>query len=52
VEVIDAKGEFTIEQLQQQCNHYLNFFELSKHDLVDRSYSDLIEAAANKGALS
>jgi predicted adenylyl cyclase CyaB len=52
VEVIDINSEFTIEQLKQQCDHYFNFFELSKHDLIDKSYSDLIEAAANKNALS
>jgi predicted adenylyl cyclase CyaB len=44
VEAIDDKGEFTIEQLKQQCNQYFNFFGLDKSQLVDKSYSDLIEA--------
>ena len=44
VEAIDHKGELTIEQLKQQCDQYFIFFELDKMQLVDKSYSDLIEA--------
>ena len=44
VEAIDDKGDFTTQQLQQQCDQYFNFFELDKLQLVDKSYSDLIEA--------
>ena len=44
VEAIDDKGELTIEQLKQQCDQYFSFFELDKMQLVDKSYSDLIEA--------
>ena len=43
VEVIDNKGNFTIEQLQEQCNKYFDFFELYKSSLIDKSYSDLLE---------
>ena len=44
VEAIDDKGEFTIEQFKQQCDSYFIFFELDKSQLVDASYSDLVEA--------
>ena len=43
VEAIDDKGEFTIERLKEQCDQYFRFFELEKSDLIDKSYSDLIE---------
>lgn len=43
VEAIDNKEEFTIEQLKGQCDKYFNFFELDKSQLMDKSYSDLIE---------
>ena len=42
VEAIDDKGEFTLEQLTQQCDSYFIFFELDKSNLVDKSYSDLM----------
>ena len=43
VEAIDSKGEYSIEDLKSQCNKYYDFFEVEKPDLVDKSYSDLIE---------
>jgi len=43
VEAIDDKEEFTIGQLKQQCDYYFIFFELDKSNLVDKSYSDLME---------
>lgn len=42
VEAIDDKDEFTTEQLREQCDHYLHFFGITKEQLVDRSYSDLL----------
>jgi len=43
VEAIDEKGELTTDQLRTQCNNYLGFFGLTRDQLVDRSYSDLLE---------
>jgi predicted adenylyl cyclase CyaB len=43
VEAIDSKGEYSIEDLKNQCNKYYDFFEIEKNNLVDKSYSDLIE---------
>lgn len=43
VEAIDSNNEFSINDLQKQCDHYLDFFELKKSMLVDKSYSDLLE---------
>lgn len=42
VEAIDENNEFGIEELKNQCNKYLKFFELEKENLVEKSYSDLI----------
>lgn len=42
VEAIDDKGEFSIEQLRSQCDHYLHFFGLKKGQLIDKSYSDML----------
>ncbi len=42
VEAIDEKDEFTAEQLKAQCDHYLSFFGVTKDQLVDRSYSDML----------
>ena len=42
VEAIDDKEEFTLEELKSQCNKYFDFFGLSEHNLIDKSYSDLI----------
>lgn len=43
VEAIDNNGEFSIQQLKEQCDHYFNYFELLKSQLIDKSYSDLID---------
>jgi predicted adenylyl cyclase CyaB len=43
VEAIDNNGRFTIEELKEQCDFYLRFFELLPHQLIDKSYSDLLE---------
>ena len=42
VEAIDDKAEFTIEELKCQCDKYFDFFELSKQNIIDKSYSDLL----------
>lgn len=42
VEAIDDKGEFSIEELKQQCDKYYDFFELNSADIIDKSYSDLM----------
>lgn len=42
VEAINFGNRFTIGQLQAQCDHYFNFFDLEKKDLIAKSYSDLI----------
>ncbi len=43
VEAIDSKEEYTIEQLKEQCDKYFSYFGLDKSQLVDKSYSDLVE---------
>lgn len=43
VEAIDDNNAFSIEQLKAQCDQYFDFFGLKKENLVNLSYSDLIE---------
>ena len=50
VEAIDSKEEFTIGQLKEQCDKYFNYFGLDKLQLVDKSYSDLVEKKLAKTA--
>ena len=45
VEAIDTSNEYTIDELKQQCDKYFDFFKLAKIDLIDKSYSDLLEAS-------
>lgn len=42
VEAIDVDNNFTTEQLKEQCDFYVQFFELEPSCLLDLSYSDLI----------
>lgn len=43
VEAIDSEDKFTYEELKEQCDYYFNFFKLDKLQLIDKSYSDLVE---------
>ena len=43
VEAIDNKEQYSIAALKAQCDHYFAFFELDKTNLIDISYSDLME---------
>ena len=42
VEAIDSKGEIGIEKLKEQCDYYINFFEIKQHDFMKESYSDML----------
>jgi len=42
IEAIDSDGSIGKEKLLEQCNKYLELFEISKHDLISVSYSDLL----------
>ncbi len=44
VEAIDNEDKYSIEELKQQCNSYLEIFKTGKYELIDKSYSDLILA--------
>lgn len=43
VEAIDSTGEISLNELKQQCDKFFNFFQLSKTDLIDLSYGELIK---------
>ncbi len=42
IEAIDKNGELEKEKLLEQCEFYLNLFNIPKNDLVSVSYSDLM----------
>jgi predicted adenylyl cyclase CyaB len=42
IEAIDKDGSYNSEKLLEQCNYYLNLFDISKDDLIPFSYSDLL----------
>jgi adenylate cyclase, class 2 len=42
VEAIDHDGSIGIEKLKQQCNYFIEFFEIQPQDFIENSYSDLL----------
>ncbi|MFC4261651.1 class IV adenylate cyclase [Ferruginibacter yonginensis] len=44
VEAIDDDGSISKQQLQTQCDHYINFFEVQPADFITVSYSDMMLA--------
>lgn len=42
IEAIDSNGNFTKDQLLEQCNYYLKLFRIKEADLLTGSYSDMI----------
>jgi len=41
IEAIDAEDKIPVEELNRQCQHFLNLFEITEDELVEESYSDL-----------
>jgi len=42
IEAIDTNGSRNEKDLETQCQHYLQLFEINDKDLVEKSYSDLM----------
>lgn len=42
IEAIDQDGSIGEAKLQEQCNYYLQLFQIPASDLVEYSYSDLL----------
>lgn len=42
IEAIDDDGSIGSEKLHEQCKHYLKLLNISKEDLLENSYSDLV----------
>jgi len=42
IEAIDETGEIGIPKLQEQCNFFMQLFDIQPEDLIDVSYSDLM----------
>lgn len=50
VEAIDKDGSAGIEKLKQQCNYYIQLFEISPGQFIAESYSDLLLAKKSSTA--
>jgi len=42
IEAIDSDGTIGVSKLQEQCDYYMQKFQITNQDLVNCSYSDLI----------
>lgn len=42
IEAIDTDGSIDAEQLHEQCNYYLDLFNIKEEHLITHSYSDLL----------
>ena len=42
IEAIDTTGQLEKEELEQQCKHFLDLFDVKPEDLITHSYSDLL----------
>ena len=42
IEAIDEKGEFSLEELQEQCQFYMDYLNIEDKDLIKVSYSDML----------
>jgi adenylate cyclase class 2 len=42
IEAIDTVGKYGVDELTIQCNHYMKELEIKANDLVEISYSDLL----------
>ncbi len=42
IEAIDKYGKIGLEKLQEQCQYYIDLFQIQSEDLVSVSYSDLL----------
>lgn len=44
IEAIDLDGTLGVDYLQEQCEHYLELFGIPSGDLLEQSYSDMVDA--------
>lgn len=44
IEAIDYDGTLGIDYLQDQCEYYMELFGITQDDLLEQSYSDMINA--------
>ena len=42
VEAIDSTGEIGLEKLKEQCDFYINYFDIQQSDFMHKSYSDMM----------
>ena len=43
IEAIDSDGSRDEAELTMQCRHFMDLFEISEQDLIEISYSDLLD---------
>ena len=42
VEAIDNDGQYSLEKLQEQCDHFQQLFNLQPNQMMQQSYSDML----------
>jgi len=42
IEAIDEKGDVGLDKLREQCDYYIDVFDLNPDDLMTHSYSDML----------
>jgi adenylate cyclase class IV len=50
IEAIDSDLSIGTEKLCAQCQMFLDLFGIRRDDLLERSYSDLLEQSAGRSA--
>jgi len=48
IEAIDKEGNIGEAKLFEQCQKYMDLFEIKENDLIDCSYSDLMQQSNNQ----
>ncbi|MEY4029075.1 MAG: hypothetical protein RJA90_260, partial [Bacteroidota bacterium] len=43
IEVIDATDAMDINKMKEQCQFYMELLDVQKEDLIENSYSDLLQ---------
>jgi adenylate cyclase class 2 len=51
IEAIDTAGRIGTDELLKQCGHYMQMFGISREDLIDCSYSDMLIQASDGSAV-
>jgi len=49
VEAIDKEGSIGMDKLKEQCNYYIELFDITQDQFIAESYSDLLAKKSSTG---